>query len=171
MVELLVALVVGGVAILGARSVLGALADHADRVSEAAAAADRAANGERTLRALVGGIEIGTTKDAGFGGDEREARFTAWCPTPSGWQERCTVRLLVLPSDSLTAKSIVASVLSTGEILPLLESAAVQRIRYLRDAANGGTWFHTWGTGITAPLAIGIITDRDTLIVRIGERG
>lgn len=171
LVELLVALVVGGVAILGARSVLGALADHAGRVSDAAADADRVANGERLLRALVGNLEIGTTEDATFSGNEREARFTTWCPTPSGWQERCSVRLVVIPPDSAGAASVVAGVLPTGEVLPLLEGTAVQRIRYLRDAANGGTWFHTWGAGITAPLAIGIMTDRDTVIVRIGERG
>jgi prepilin-type N-terminal cleavage/methylation domain-containing protein len=171
LVEVLVALVVGGLATLGAQSVLGAIADHTDRISEATGAADRRANGERALRALLAGLEIGTTKDATFGGDEREARFTTWCSTPSGWQERCTVRLAVLPADSVDAKSILASVLSTGEILPLVEGPDVRSIRYLRDAANGGTWFYRWGTGITAPVGIGIITAHDTLIVRIGERG
>ena len=171
LVELLVALLVGGVAILGARSVLASLGDHADRVAEFAIIADREANGERVLRTLVSNLEIGTTNDASFGGDEREARFTSWCTSPSGWQERCTVRLVVRPGDSVGAPSIVATVLSTGEIVPVLSDATEPRLRYLRDAANGGSWFHTWGTGITAPLAIGIVTERDTLIVRIGERG
>jgi len=171
LVEILVALVVGGAAILGARSVLGALADHSDRVAAAAATADRAANGERVLRALLGDLEIGSTKDVTFGGDEGEAQFATWCPTASGWKERCTVRLVVLQADSIGATFTVASVLSTGEILPLVERDALPKIQYLRDAANGGAWFRTWGAGITAPLAIGILTERDTLIIRIGERG
>ena len=56
-------------------------------------------------------------------------------------------------------------------------------LRYLNSAASGGQWFRQWGRGITAPLAIGVILERDaagaitgdrsvdTLIVRIGERG
>jgi prepilin-type N-terminal cleavage/methylation domain-containing protein len=171
LVELLVALVVGGVAILGARAVLAALGDHADRVSEAAASADRTANGERTLRALVGNLEIGTTPDASFGGDEHQMQFTTSCPTPSGWQERCVVRVIALRPDSLAGRSIVVGILPTGEILPLLADVTGPRFRYLRDAGNGGTWFHSWGNGITAPVAIGIVTERDTLILRIGDRG
>jgi prepilin-type N-terminal cleavage/methylation domain-containing protein len=171
LVELLVALVVGGVAILGARAVLAALGDQAERVSEAAASSDRTANGERTLRALVGNLEIGTTPDVSFGGDERQVQFTTSCPTASGWQERCAVRLVALSPDSLTGKAIVAGILPTGEILPLLTGVTGPRFRYLRDAGNGGTWFRTWGNGITAPIAVGIVTERDTLILRIGERG
>jgi prepilin-type N-terminal cleavage/methylation domain-containing protein len=171
LVELLVALAVGGVAILGARSVLGALADHADRVSDAAASADRDANGERTLRALLGSLEIGTAKDVTFGGDEREARFRSWCASPSGWQERCTVRLGVVTADSATGASILTGVLAGGESVTLMRDSLAMRLRYLRDAANGGTWFRSWGAGITAPVAIGIIRSRDTIIVRVGERG
>jgi hypothetical protein len=44
-------------------------------------------------------------------------------------------------------------------------------LRYLKDASTRGTWFRSWGTGISAPIAIGVIVDRDTLILRIGERG
>ena len=41
----------------------------------------------------------------------------------------------------------------------------------LNNPLGGGQWFRVWGYGTTAPLAVGVITDADTLIVRIGERG
>lgn len=173
LIELMVSLAVGGIAILGARSILGALADHADRVSETAAWSDRAANGERTLRLLLGNLEIGTTPDASFGGDERQASFTSWCQTPSGWTERCRVRLSAVthvPSSNVARHTLTAT-LSTGEVAVLLDDADVLELRYLRDAAHGGSWFRQWGAGITAPLAIGIVRGGDTLIVRIGDRG
>jgi hypothetical protein len=44
-------------------------------------------------------------------------------------------------------------------------------LRYLSAASGGGVWFHAWGQGITAPLAIGIVLDGDTTILPIGERG
>ena len=169
--ELLVALLVGGVAILGARSVLGAVADQADRIAEAAMLIDRAANGERLLRSLVGNLEVGTTRDATFQGDEAEARFTTWCTSASGWQERCTVRLVVLRPDPVSGKSIIAGVLPGRDTLPLIECDGVSRLQYLRDAASGGTWSNRWGTSVGAPLAIGIATEGDTIILRIGERG
>ncbi|MGH7620912.1 MAG: hypothetical protein ACREMU_01100, partial [Gemmatimonadaceae bacterium] len=44
-------------------------------------------------------------------------------------------------------------------------------LRYLTRVSGGGEWIRVWGAGITAPLAIGVILDADTLIVPIGERG
>jgi hypothetical protein len=170
-VEVLVALVVGTIAIAGARSVLGALADHADRITDASREADRVANGERSLRALVGALDLGAMGGATFSGNEREARFTSWCPTADGWQERCQVRLAILQMDSLDDAPTVAAILSSGEVLSAISGISDVRFAYLRDAAAGGTWVHTWGAGISVPLAIGIVTDQDTIIVRVGERG
>jgi hypothetical protein len=47
--------------------------------------------------------------------------------------------------------------------------------RYLESAAAGGQWFQRWGTGITAPLGIGVVVEQehavDTMLIRIGPRG
>ena len=165
------ALVVGTIAIAGARSVLGALADHADRINRVARESDRFANGERSLRALVGGLHIGAAGGPTFSGDEREAHFSTWCPTPAGWQERCRVRLVIVRADSLEDGWTVGAMLPSGELLSLIPGGPTVRFAYLRDAAAGGTWVRSWGAGITAPVAVGIMTERDTLIVRVGERG
>lgn len=185
LLEMVIALALGGVVLLGVRLISTQLADTARRLDEVAAASDRTANGERLLRALVGRMEIGTSDEATFGGDEREARFTSWCEVPAGWLERCQVALTVLP----TGDARLAASMATGRVedaAVLVRGFGAAELRYLSDAGAGGTWFRSWGRGITAPLAIGIVLHRDTtvleavtgrrrtgdtLIVRIGERG
>jgi len=163
-----VALTVGGLLLLGARRLLEELGDDAHRISLAAAAIDGDANAERALRSLVGAIEVTPDSTRTFAGDERAAHFTTWCDVPAGWQERCAVTLaIVAASDAPT----LTATLSTGETLVLRHGFRAGALRYLNDASEGGTWFRTWGTSITAPLALGIVLDRDTLLVRIGPRG
>jgi prepilin-type N-terminal cleavage/methylation domain-containing protein len=171
LVELMVALVVGGIAIVGARGILATLADQTDRVTGIAADLDRIANGERILRALAGGVEIATTPGTGFGGEASEASFTTWCDVAGGWQERCRVRLVVAPADSIGGRHVLAAIVAGGEGIPLLTTPSPMQLLYLGDAANGGTWYPTWARGLSIPLAVGIATADETLIVRIGERG
>jgi prepilin-type N-terminal cleavage/methylation domain-containing protein len=95
LLEVVVALAVGGVLLLGARRMLETVGDGAQGITEAAKAADREANGERLLRALLGRLEVGTDSTRTFSGEEQAARFTSWCDVPAGWQERCIVTLVV----------------------------------------------------------------------------
>jgi len=164
----MVALVVSAVLLLGARILLGELGDDAHRITDAATRADRDANAERVLRSLLARLEVGTDSTRTFGGDERVAHFTTWCDVPAGWQERCQAALAL---DTADGELALTAALSTGESLVLRRGFHAGAFRYLSDAAMGGTWFREWGTGLTAPIALGVILDRDTLIVRIGERG
>jgi prepilin-type N-terminal cleavage/methylation domain-containing protein len=168
LVELVVALAIAGGILVGARILLEELAADADALVAAAAEADAEANAERSLRELVVRLEVGTDDARRFSGDERAARFTSWCDVPRGWLERCTVILAV---DREGTEPVLAAMQSTGDVLVLRRGFTSATLRYLGDAARGGTWFRSWGESITAPLAIGIVFDRDTLILRIGERG
>jgi prepilin-type N-terminal cleavage/methylation domain-containing protein len=168
LLEVVVALAVGGVLLLGARRMLETVGDGAQGITEAAKAADREANGERLLRALLGRLEVGTDSTRTFSGEEQAARFTSWCDVPAGWQERCIVTLVVGAGPG--GATLTAS-LSTGEVVVVRGGFHTGTLCYLSDAGAGGTWFRRWGTGITAPIAIGVVLDGDTLIVPIGERG
>lgn len=168
LIEVVIALVVGSVALLGARLLVTALAGVGERITTHASAADAEANGEALLRALVGRIEVGTKESEPFGGTPREAHFTTWCDVPEGWQERCNVTLAIEAADSMSV--LVVTLPVEGRVV-LKRGFRAAALRYLDDPAGGGQWFATWGTGITAPLGLGVILDRDTLIVRIGERG
>ncbi len=173
LLELLVALALSGLILLGARLMLEGVADDAGRIAAAARAADREANAERALRQLFARLDLGGSPDAGFGGDERTMRFSTWCSVPAGWLERCRVTLGVETAEggpSGGSLQLVAR-FSNGEVLVLRPALRAATLRYLNDAAGGYSWFRGWGDGITAPAAVGIIADGDTLIVRIGERG
>lgn len=168
LIEVVVALAVGGVVILGAHALLAAVADGADRITHASVEADRIANGERLLRALLGRLEVGTDSTRRFAGDEREARFTSWCDVPAGWLERCEVHIAVRTDGAGGTLSVL---LPTGIAVEVRRGVGPLSLRYLTNAAEGGRWVRTWGASLTAPLALGIVSDRDTMIVRIGERG
>jgi prepilin-type N-terminal cleavage/methylation domain-containing protein len=166
--ELIVALVVSGVALVGARMVWETLTDSADRLRMAAAAVDRTANGERLLRTLFARLEIGTDSAREFAGSERVVRFTTWCDVPAGWEERCRAEVAV---DTAGGEPALVARLSTGERVILRRGFRTAALRYLNDPAGGGQWFRLWGRGIVAPYAVGVLADSDTTIVRIGERG
>ena len=168
LVEVIVALVVSAVAVLGARLLLERLADGTSLIVREATADDARANGERMLRDLALRLEIGTIDAGPFVGGSDSARFTSWCDAPRGWRERCTVSLRVRTGD---ARDTVIVSTSTGLVFPALDAPSPIELRYLNDVRASGIWFSSWGAGITAPLAIGIAGARDTIILRVGERG
>jgi hypothetical protein len=165
----MVAITLSGIVLLGARALWESLAGSVDRLRVQAADDAREVNGERLLRSLVGRLEVGTDQSREFAGDERHTTFTTWCDVPAGWQERCAAELAI-ESDSGKTLRLVAR-LSTGEAITLKRGFETGVLRYLNDPVGRGVWFRIWGHGITAPLAIGVITDGDTAIVRIGARG
>jgi prepilin-type N-terminal cleavage/methylation domain-containing protein len=170
LVEVMVALVAMGVVLVGARAMLGQIADDADRITSASAQADREANADGLLRAIAGRLEVVPVpgREIRFEGEPQGARFHSWCEVPDGWLERCEASLGFI---DLEGEQVLALRLSTGELVPLRRGFATGEMTYLRDAAEGGAWVRRWGASITAPLAFGIVVDGDTTIVRIGERG
>lgn len=170
LVEVMIALMVIGVVLLGARAILGQLADDADRIAAAAVAADRDANGEALLRTIVGRLDVGPGADGAtpFRGELRGARFHSWCEVPAGWLERCAASLGFITLDD---GPVLALRLSTGEMVQLRRGFQNGEIAYLRKADAGGEWVGRWGASITAPVALCIVIDGDTTILRIGERG
>ena len=172
LIEVLVALMVGAIVLLGAHRVLAILTDQSHALTRRAAQTDRDANGERMLRSLVGQLEIGSPGTVPFSGSPDSVRFSSWCAAPAGWLERCVVTLsFAADSDHATLRARFGA----RPPLDLVRDFRRGTFRYLESAAAGGQWFQTWGTGITAPLGIGIVLVRDdsvdTMIVRIGSRG
>jgi prepilin-type N-terminal cleavage/methylation domain-containing protein len=168
LIEVMVSLVVSAIVLLGARAMLGEVGDAAARISAESARLDTNANAERALRVLVRNLDLGYSNEAVFAGDVRRVTFVSWCDTPSGWQERCKVALTIEKrqgGDALVVQT------SRSDAIIVRDRVRNGSLRYLTTVYGGGEWIRTWGAGITAPLAIGIILDSDTLIVPIGERG
>lgn len=170
LVEVMVALVVMGVVLVGARTMLGQIADDADRITAATTNADREANAEGLLRTIAGRLDVSPVpgREVRFEGEPQGMRFASWCEVPDGWLERCDASLGFI---QLEGENVLALRLSTGEMVPLRRGFGAGELVYLRDAAAGGEWVRSWGASITAPLAVGVVVDGDTTLVAIGERG
>ncbi len=188
LIEVVVAVTLSGIVLLGARQLIVQMADSASVVTANAVQLDAEANAERLLRSFVARLEVGTPEAHDFSGTERETRFTSWCDVAAGWQERRDVRIAIdsVMSDSVGVLALTVRTQSMTQsrddfsIMPsdlriIRKGFARGSLRYLNSPGSGGTWFVGWGRGITAPLALGVILDygsrADTLILRIGERG
>ena len=168
LLEVVVALAISGLVILGARAVLSQLGTDAERVESAAAESDRAATADRLLRQSVARTESSQPDAVRFVGDARGAKWVTWCEVPAGWLERCQATLgIVQQGDS----SALVLTLSTGELVPVRHGFARARLRYLLDAAEGGHWTPDWTSQLSTPAAIGVEIDDSLLIVPVGERG
>jgi prepilin-type N-terminal cleavage/methylation domain-containing protein len=170
LVEVMVALAVMGVVLVGARAMLEQVGDHAERIGAAAAEADRDGNADALLRSIAGRTHVSALQgqEVRFQGEPRMARFRSWCEVPDGWLEACDASLGLV---QVEGKNVLALTLSTGELVPLRMGFERGEILYLREAGGGGGWLRAWGSSISAPLALGIVIDGDTTFVRIGERG
>ena len=168
LIEVLVALMIGGLALASAHQILSALSASAGVTEVNGIAADRRVNGEDMLYRLTGRLDVATPGATPFFGADRVAEFSSWCEVPRGWLEACTV---VLAVDTVRGQPAVTARLDDSTRLVLIQGFARGAFRYLESADNGGTWQRVWGRGSSAPLAIGVILDGDTLIVPIGTRG
>jgi prepilin-type N-terminal cleavage/methylation domain-containing protein len=168
LIEVMVALVVSAIVLLGARAMLGEVGDAAARISVESGRLDTNANADHALRALVRNLDLGYANEAVFAGELRQVTFVSWCDTPNGWQERCKVEITIEKREG--GDALVVQTSRSGAIV-VRDRVRNGSLRYLTTVYGGGEWIRSWGAGITAPLAIGIILDSDTLIVPIGERG
>ena len=160
------ALTLGGAVLLGARILLEALGDHTVRAAGLARATDGDANAEHAARSIVARLRL-VDPAPPVEGEPREARFGSWCETPRNWLEPCAVRLVV-EADGELARVVME--LSTGERIILRRGIAAAELRYLASAETGGMWRARWPASLATPLGVAVISDRDTMLLRIGER-
>lgn len=168
LIEILVALMIGGLALVSAHQILTALSASAGVTERDTVAADRRANGEDLLYRLTGMLDVGSAGATPFFGADRVAEFSSWCEDPHGWLETCTI---VLAVDTAGGQPAIVARLDDSTRVVLLRGFSRGAFRYLESADNSGTWQRLWGRGRGAPLAIGVIMDRDTLVVPVGPRG
>lgn len=168
LLEVILALAIGGVVLVTARALVEELADQARRLARQTAVDDQRTNGERMLRALAGAVEVATPESGPFDGNADRVQFTTWCNAPAGWMERCAVTLAFVNVSG--APALVADLPTRGRVV-LAQGFARGVFRYLMTAGAGGRWSARWGPGPRAPLALGVVLDTDTLIVRMGDRG
>lgn len=173
LVEILVAMTVAAIVLLGADIVYEQLAAGSHALAIATRVDDASRNADLLVRQLVREVDVSPTGPGRsartFGGDSLSAHFISWCSRPGGWKAECEVLLKVVHDTS--AGGAVAAITSSGDTAQLRTRAPAAVLRYLLDARNGGTWLVAWGEGPSVPEAIGIVAGADTTVLRIGDRG
>jgi prepilin-type N-terminal cleavage/methylation domain-containing protein len=163
LIEVLVALALSAIVVLGARELLDGMTGQTTGIVRAARTADSLANVDLSVHRIVANLALAQGDAPSFDGDERSARFESWCMTAGGWQERCAVQLVADP-DSVEGVRLLGS--ATGPIVIGAGQRSV--LRYLAEVGGGGHWVTRWQSSITPPLAIGVLTGTDTMVLRIG---
>lgn len=168
LIEIVVALLIGGGAVLLAASMVTVSANLTDGVQHEVEMANARQGSERMLRRLVGQVTWALPGDPAIGGGSHDLRIITWCDTALGWQERCAARFELVPDEGRLG---VLATFSSGDTLWLFPADRVIGLLYLTSAAKGGTWSERWSDPTTFPVAIGLMIGSDTLVARTGDRG
>lgn len=168
LLEVVVALAIGAMAILLAAMMLQTTARLTDYLEQRVRTVEQDRIGELRLRRLIGQMTWSQPTEPAPDFTSEGMRFTTWCDVPAGWQERCSAELR-LAADA-APEGMVAR-LSTGEDLRLLEQRSPTGFLYLFRTERGATWVVRWTDRYSLPGAVGVVTRTDTLIIRIGDRG
>lgn len=170
LIEVTVALVIGGMALVAAAALFNGLAQRAAAVERAGRRADRDANAERLLRSLFENMDLrGDSTSPPVAGDQRSIRFRAWCDEGRGSFTPCSVRLSIQQDAGLSFLQLELAGADTTTLV-LRRGFREGRLRYLRYAREGGQWTDTWPR-LVAPTAIAVIIERDTLLLPVWGGG
>lgn len=172
--EVLVALVIGGIAVGAAAALFNALSGQAASVRRLAAQTDARYNGEHVLRDLFQNLEFRSSTAAALVGNREEVRLATWCDGEADWLVPCTVKvslhhhvdhvtldLEITPTDGPPGRTS-----GPGEI----RRGGRGELRYLLDPARGGQWTGDWSSRVP-PKAVAIVIDQDTLFFAVGGNG
>lgn len=169
LVELLVALVIGLLAIVAAAALLRAAMLERSLIISAFRAVARDANRHRWLSATLAGVDVDTTAGGEFVGTSRDVAFDAWLETPARHFVRRRVELRV-DDNQLRARV-------EGSDILLADAIASASFDYLLVPGERARWAARWTSGATPPVALRlrIAYDRngasvvDTVLYRIGR--
>jgi prepilin-type N-terminal cleavage/methylation domain-containing protein len=174
LIEVLVALTLATVVVLLAHKVFTAVVDGAQRVREARAQLDRAANARRWLVEAFGSLAVDRPQDGGFDGEPQRVAFGTWLPTAAGGFRPARVSIDV---QSGWLRASVAG----GDSLLLADGVAAIGFDYLLEPGANERWVSQWISPVSAPVAVRMRVTRkeatsasgavDTLLLLVGPRG
>jgi len=168
--EVLVALAIVGLIAVSANRIYTATLDGVGHLRSADRALARRGAGHQLLRSALLSLDVGRDSAGGFSGRPNDARFTAWLPTPDGWNERATVRLAV------EGRRWVMRGPAGEPPAVLADSVSAVELDYLLEPGLDARWVREWDSPVSAPLAVrvriaapsGVV---DTMLYLIRGRG
>jgi prepilin-type N-terminal cleavage/methylation domain-containing protein len=166
LMEVIVALTIAALLVVGARGLLEAIGGQAQAVLRFATAADRRLNARTELRRLVADLEPMRDSLPSMEGDGDSTAFRSRCVSEHGWTEPCDVMLRVEAGTQGRRVTLTAQ----DRRAVIGDSLSAAAIRYLTSAIAGGRWIESWQGTIGIPVGLGIIMNGDTLFMPIGDR-
>jgi prepilin-type N-terminal cleavage/methylation domain-containing protein len=166
MFEIVIALALAGIVLTGGALLLDELGDANARVFSASSAEAKTNNGARTLERFFADARPAADSSERFAGDSRTAIYATLCDTPSGWRERCRVKLMI---DSLADSSAIIALSDRGDALTLGRVAGAATFRYVDLSARDTTWFVRWSASVALPHAMAIVAGADTTVMPVGS--
>jgi prepilin-type N-terminal cleavage/methylation domain-containing protein len=171
LVELLVALTLGGLVVLLVAQTFASLATSHRILQAEHQAFTRRANAHRWLHAAFLSLEVGAVPGESFEGQPQQTVFTTWEVSPRGWFERRRV-ILGRMGGTLQAR------LDDGTTIILADSLRSTSIDYLLTPGAVSRWVSVWSSPVSAPLAVRLrltpidsTQASDTVLFLIKERG
>ncbi len=170
LVEVMVATVVGSIVLATLTRVVLQVGAAGDAIATSALEMGVRANETNVLRSLLLHAEARPQPSAvvdsaplvrGLDGNRELLTFPSWCDVPGGWQEPCFVKI-VTDGNVLDVRS------SSGDSLSLRPRHTPVEFRFLITAADGGRWTDHWRDDVEMPIAVGLVSERDTTLLRIG---
>ena len=161
LIELMAALMLTGLALLGAYRLLDQLADGPGRLRTMSIDDASRANRSQFLRDVIAHAELGSDSSQRFVGSATSASFASWCLAPGGWLERCAVSLEIHAGND---SSVVAATLG-GASLTLWHGRGKASLSYFE---TGRGWLREWSSSLTVPSAVGVVVAADTLVLPVG---
>jgi prepilin-type N-terminal cleavage/methylation domain-containing protein len=168
LIEVLVALTLGGALVLAAHAVFGGASDAAAALTQRRTAHDAQMAGRAAISRAVASLDPASPGAVGFDGSEHRMRFSTRERDARG---RLVLRTLTVAMQD--GRLIAAADTAVIAALPDVEEAAFD---YLLTAGADARWVAGWHSPVSAPLAVRLRVQRtagavDTLLLAIGPRG
>lgn len=161
LLEVLAALTIAGIVVLGGHRVLSAALDARDRQAAAERAGAERARGLPLIRVLVANTRTPARAGRRFEGTPERVDFETWCRTGTGAFAPCHAALRVLE----TAPGGIELVIDGESGAHLALGAARPAFEYQQRGGRDERWDADWGTSFTLPTAIRIVAAPDTIVL------
>ena len=165
LLELIAALSVTGLAMLGGLLLVDQLTDSGARIVRDGARVTRSGNGDRLLRRLLADASANTDSTKRFRGDTQSFEIWTQCDVSGGWSEPCRAELMI---DERSDSSVVLAQLGSTQYSVRRQAGQGQFRYYDASGARDSLWVGQWSSNVTLPRAIGLVLERDTIVLPVG---